>query len=76
MFDYISSAYPTRHPGVEPLKRAIATVRGIFRGWAEDTRREAEANRHWNAALRDARRMADLSRSMNGIAVEDKRRYD
>ena len=64
------------HSGVMRFERAIAAIRGIFRNWAEDARREAEANQRWNAALHDARRMADLSRAMNGIAVEDKRRYD
>ena len=36
---------------------------------------EVMAERTWNAALRDARIMADLSRAMNGIAVDDLRRY-
>lgn len=55
--------------------RAVAALRGARRAWAEARQREAEDEKTWNAALRDARIMADLSRAMTGIAVEDMRRH-
>jgi hypothetical protein len=58
-----------------PARRAAALLRGSAHAWTEARRRDAEDQRTWNAALRDARIMADLSRAMNGIAVEDLRRY-
>lgn len=58
-----------------PARRAAAVLRASARAWAEARRRDAEDQKTWNAALRDARIMADLSRAMNGIAVEDVRRY-
>ena len=79
MFDhliYLGSQATTRHPAVEPLERAIATVRNAFRHWADARRSEAQAQQQWNAELREARRLADLSRAMNGIATDDARRYD
>ncbi|MBF5005246.1 hypothetical protein [Diaphorobacter caeni] len=44
--------------------------------WLEARRRAKEEERHYNSALREARRIADLSRAMNGLAVENVRRYD
>lgn len=58
-----------------PVRRAVLGLRAAAKAWAEAHQREAEDERTWNAALRDARIMADLSRAMNGIAVEDLRRY-
>ncbi|ADU97897.1 hypothetical protein HF896_00765 [Alicycliphilus denitrificans] len=58
-----------------PARRAVALLRGAAKSWSDARRRAAEDERTWNAALHDARIMADLSRAMNGIAVEDMRRY-
>ncbi|WP_367066984.1 hypothetical protein [Oryzisolibacter sp. LB2S] len=58
-----------------PVRRALVALRGALRAWSEARRRHAEDEATWNAALQDARLMADLSRAMNGIAVEDIRRY-
>jgi hypothetical protein len=58
-----------------PARRAAALLHGAVRSWSDARRRAAEDERTWNAALHDARIMADLSRAMNGIAVEDMRRY-
>ncbi|MHA7599968.1 hypothetical protein ACX12L_08500 [Alicycliphilus sp. T452] len=58
-----------------PARRAVVLLRGAAKSWSDARRREAEDERTWNAALHDARIMADLSRAMNGIAVEDTRRY-
>ena len=79
MFDhltYLNTQSATRHPAVEPLERALATVRNAFRHWAEARRSEAQAQAQWNMQLREARRLAHLSRAMNGIAIDDTRRYD
>lgn len=58
-----------------PVRRAVASLRAGGKAWAEARRREAEDQQYWNAALHDARIMADLSRAMNGIAVDNIRRY-
>lgn len=58
-----------------PARRAVALLSQGARGWSEARRRAQEDERTWNAALHDARLMADLSRAMNGIAVDDLRRY-
>jgi len=58
-----------------PARNAVALVRGAARAWSEARQRAAEDEKTWNAALHDAHMMADLSRAMNGIAVEDMRRY-
>lgn len=58
-----------------PARRAAALLHGAVRSWSDARQRAAEDERTWNAALHDARIMADLSRAMNGIAVEDMRRY-
>ncbi len=58
-----------------PVRRAASMLRAGFHAWKEARRREAEDEKTWNAALHDARIMADLSRAMNGIAVDNIRRY-
>lgn len=58
-----------------PVRRAVAALRTAGKAWAEARRRQAEDEKTWNAALHDARIMADLSRAMNGIAVDNIRRY-
>lgn len=58
-----------------PTRRAASALRTGYQHWAEARRREAEDEKTWNAALHDARIMADLSRAMNGIAVDNIRRY-
>ena len=58
-----------------PTRNAVAWLRSAAQAWADARQRHADDERTWNAALYDARIMADLSRAMNGIAVEDIRRY-
>ena len=58
-----------------PARSAVLGLRAAAKAWSDAHRRAAEDERTWNAALRDARIMADLSRAMNGIAVDDLRRY-
>lgn len=58
-----------------PARRVVVLLRGAAQSWSKARQRQAEDEKTWNAALHDARIMADLSRAMNGIAVEDLRRY-
>lgn len=58
-----------------PARGAVASLRAQYGRWAEALRRQEEDERTWNAALYDARIMADLSRAMNGMAVDNVRRY-
>ncbi len=54
---------------------SLALLAGPARRTVLAWRRARDDERTWNAALHDARLMADLSRAMNGIAVDDPRRY-
>lgn len=45
-------------------RRAEVLVRAGRRAWVSSRRQAAEDERTWNAALQDARAMAELSRSM------------
>lgn len=49
----------------KPARRAMSLIRCAFRSW-EDARQQAIADEViWNAALQDARLMADLARAMD-----------
>lgn len=56
--------------------RTMTAFNRARNNWLEARRRAKEEEHHYNSALRDARRIADLSRAMNGLAVENIRRYD
>jgi hypothetical protein len=47
-----------------PARRASVVLRNGYKAWVESRRQAAEDQRTWNAALQDARMMADLSRAM------------
>ncbi len=47
-------------------RRAAVTARAGHRDWVQSRKQAAEDERTWNAALKDARIMADLSRAMHG----------
>lgn len=47
-------------------RRVGVTVRAGHRDWVHSRKQAAEDERTWNAALKDARIMADLSRAMQG----------
>lgn len=47
------------------LRRASVTARAGHRDWVQSRKQAAEDERTWNAALKDARIMADLSRAMH-----------
>ncbi len=77
------------HAGIERVQRAaenlgtyshltaaFAKLRQAAQSFAAARRRAKEEDRHYNRALREARMIADLSRAMNGLAVENIRRYD
>jgi len=48
------------------VRRTAVTVRAGHRDWVQSRKQAAEDERTWNAALKDARIMADLSRAMQG----------
>jgi hypothetical protein len=74
-----SIAYPssslTAHRGVARVQRFTALVRGLYLHWKQARLQEARVQAQHAAALQEARTMAALARAMNGIAVEDIRRY-
>ncbi|WP_027014403.1 hypothetical protein [Comamonas composti] len=47
-----------------PVRRAALVVRAGWRAWVESRQQAAADERIWNAALQDARLMADLARAM------------
>ena len=48
-----------------PARRAIRMVRSAYRAWTHSRQQAAADERIWNAALQDARLMADLARAMD-----------
>ncbi|PIF98548.1 hypothetical protein [Comamonas sp. 26] len=48
-----------------PARRAIRAVRSAYRAWINSRQQAATDERVWNAALQDARLMADLARAMD-----------
>ena len=50
------------------VRRAAVTVRAGHRDWVQSRKQAVEDELIWNAALKDARIMADLSRAMQGQA--------
>ncbi|WP_313072378.1 hypothetical protein [Melaminivora sp.] len=64
-----------RHVRFGPVQHAAHLLRQGAQAWRSARRRASHDQDAWNAALHDARLMADLSRAMNGIAVDDMRRY-
>lgn len=50
------------------VRRSSVTLRAGYRAWVSSRRQAAEDERTWNAALKDARLMAELSRAMQGAA--------
>ena len=58
-----------------PARHATATVRTGLKAWNERRLQAAQDEQYWQAALADARIMADISRAMSSAALEDVRRY-
>ena len=57
-----------------PARAAGIRLRNAFKGWAAARKQAIEDDQLWNAALNDARIMADLSRAMSQ-AARDVRHY-
>ncbi|PWW46981.1 hypothetical protein [Melaminivora alkalimesophila] len=58
-----------------PASGMARLLRRALRRWTQARRQAGAEQRIHNAVLHEARILADLSRAMNGIAVEDMRRY-
>ncbi|AMO25381.1 hypothetical protein GCM10027034_42120 [Ramlibacter solisilvae] len=58
-----------------PARHAAALARGAVKAWNAARRQAAADAQYWQAALADARIMADISRAMSAAAVRDIRAY-
>jgi hypothetical protein len=86
MTSFAYTHYPLQHPGVVRAERgfggvatlahrAVAAVVGAVQAWRAARRQAAEDAQYWEAALNDARIMADISRAMSASATRDIRAY-
>lgn len=71
MTSFVNSSHSFEHSGLVRMHRGAlalqamaATVRAAYRAWVSSRKQAVEDERTWNAALKDARIMAELSRSM------------
>lgn len=58
-----------------PVRRAATSLRAAYAGWNVRRVRAAQDEKYWQAALADARIMADISRAMSAAAVRDIKAY-
>lgn len=58
---------------VAPARRSAARLSATIRGWSAARRQRAQDEAYWNAALADARIMADISRAMSHAADDEVR---
>jgi hypothetical protein len=58
-----------------PARRAITSLRTSYVAWNERRVQEAQDQQYWQAALNDARLMADISRAMSAAAIQDIKAY-
>lgn len=58
---------------VTPARRSATRLGTALGAWNAARRQRAQDERYWNAALADARIMADISRAMSQAADEDVR---
>jgi hypothetical protein len=58
-----------------PARRASSAVRAGVKAWNERRLQAAQDEQYWQAALADARIMADISRAMSSAALADVKRY-
>lgn len=58
-----------------PARRAANALRATVHAWNGRRVRLAQDEQYWQAALTDARLMADISRAMSAVALEDSRAY-
>lgn len=75
MTTFVHVELPAQHPGVERAQRTFAFLGALsalgaplvrrFEAWQARRREALSDAQYWNAALGDARIMADISRAMN-----------
>lgn len=58
-----------------PARTATAALRSNLKAWNERRILAAQDEQYWQAALTDARIMADISRAMSAAALDDIKRY-
>jgi hypothetical protein len=58
-----------------PARGAATALRSGFKTWSARRRQAAEDDQYWQAALSDARIMADISRAMSAAALRDIKTY-
>lgn len=58
-----------------PARRASSTLRASLKAWNERRVQAARDEQYWQAALADARIMADISRAMSAAALDGVKRY-
>jgi len=58
-----------------PARSASNALAATFKAWKERRVRDAQDDQYWQAALADARIMADISRAMSAAALDDVKRY-
>jgi hypothetical protein len=58
-----------------PARRAASSLRATHAAWQARRVQERQDRQYWQAALTDARIMADISRAMSAAALKDTRGY-
>jgi len=58
-----------------PARRAAGAVRTAVKAWNTRRIEAAQDEQYWQAALQDARVMADISRAMSAAALKDIKTY-
>ena len=58
-----------------PARGAAAALRTSYASWQARRLQERHDEQYWQAALQDARLMADISRAMNVVALRDIKSY-
>ena len=58
-----------------PARRTATALRTAMKAWNERRVQAAQDEQYWQAALADARIMADISRAMSSAALKDVRAY-
>ena len=58
-----------------PLRNAVRSLRGSYAAWTARRVQAAHDQKYWQAALADARIMADISRAMSATALRDLKAY-
>lgn len=58
-----------------PARRAAGVARAALKAWDARRLQAAQDEQYWQAALADARIMADISRAMSAAALDGVKRY-